>query len=85
MKTLSKCLLSLLTAGALTLGAAPLTLAGDMGKVGLRNTMSMSNYGHSAVIKQDGTLWMWGDNYHGQLGNGRTGNATRTANVASEI
>ena len=28
--------------------------------------------GHSAAIKSDGTLWMWGANNYGQLGNGTT-------------
>ncbi|WP_139491413.1 Ig-like domain-containing protein [Brevibacillus dissolubilis] len=28
--------------------------------------------GHSGVIKPDGTLWMWGANSYGQLGNGTT-------------
>lgn len=28
----------------------------------------------TAVVKTDGSLWMWGNNADGQLGNGRTGN-----------
>lgn len=29
---------------------------------------------HTAAIKSDGTLWVWGGNTYGQLGNGDTGN-----------
>lgn len=29
---------------------------------------------HAAAIKTDGSLWTWGENRYGQLGNGGTGN-----------
>ena len=29
----------------------------------------------SAVLEKDGTLWMWGDNFSGQLGNGSSANS----------
>ena len=27
---------------------------------------------HAAVLKNDGTLWMWGSNKYGELGDGTT-------------
>jgi hypothetical protein len=31
-----------------------------------------AGYYHTCARKQDGTLWCWGNNYHGQLGDGTT-------------
>jgi len=33
-----------------------------------------AGYGHSIALKKDGTVWAWGDNSSGQLGNGTTEN-----------
>lgn len=40
---------------------------------------------HTAVIKTDGSLWVWGNNSAGQLGNGRVGNQTRKAGIGDAV
>ncbi len=38
--------------------------------------------GHHLALKRDGTVWAWGDNYYGQLGDGATAGRMTPAQVA---
>ncbi len=40
---------------------------------------------HTAVLKEDGTIWTWGYNYNGQLGDGTTTNRATPAQVSGLI
>ncbi|HSA98962.1 MAG TPA: hypothetical protein VLF17_07775 [Candidatus Nitrosotenuis sp.] len=46
--------------------ATPVKVSGLSGIV----AVSAGGY-HSVALKSDGTVWAWGDDYHGQLGDGR--------------
>ena len=37
---------------------------------------------HSMALKSDGTVWAWGANYYGQLGDGSTTNRTTPVQVS---
>ena len=36
---------------------------------------------HSVALRSDGTVWTWGDNFSGQLGNGTSGDLDYTVPV----
>ena len=38
---------------------------------------------HTVALKSNGTLWTWGDNYYGQLGNGTMANKSSPAQVGT--
>ena len=63
--------------------ATPVT-AYDMGKAGYQQTVSLG-YVHSAAIKSDGSLWTWGNNDAGQLGDGTTTDRSTPVKVMDNV
>lgn len=51
------------------------------GGAGLTTTFA----GHSAAVKTDGSLWAWGSNYYGQLGDGTTTNRLLPVQVLTGV
>jgi alpha-tubulin suppressor-like RCC1 family protein len=59
--------------------ALPGTVTGDSP---LSNVCQLAaGDGHSLALKSDGTVWAWGSNSYGQLGNGSTGDAVAPVQV----
>ena len=50
---------------------------------GAFNNMTSTTLTQTAAIKTDGTLWVWGGNQYGQLGNGTTTNYSSPIQVGS--
>ena len=48
--------------------------------------MSVSaGYDHTVALKSDGTLWTWGSNYYGQLGDGTTTDMHSPERIGTDI
>ncbi|MGO4375338.1 RCC1 domain-containing protein, partial [Paenibacillus sp. MCAF20] len=47
------------------------------------SSISTNDGSHSLAVKSDGTVWAWGDNYSGQLGDGTTINRYSPVQVAN--
>jgi alpha-tubulin suppressor-like RCC1 family protein len=65
------------SAGALGLG--DLIARSSPVQVGVATTWSkVSSHEHTAATRSDGTLWGWGSNFFGEVGNGSSGNNIST-------
>ncbi len=65
--------------GAGPLGDPAITRRSLFGDIGAPNNVVQvaARYGHGLAVRSDGTVWSWGDNQFGELGDGTT--ATRLA------
>jgi hypothetical protein len=67
-----------LLVGVMLLGPVPNTLAAA-------NSRLAVGHSHSLALKSDGTVWAWGDNQNGQLGDGTTVNKSITVSEPAAI
>ena len=58
--------------GTTTMHDAPVQVKGPNGEGYLTDVIAIAGYTHSLALKRDGTVWAWGANYEGHLGDGTT-------------
>lgn len=80
---MKKKLFSLVLALVLCLGLIVPVSAANTRSIGQRNSMSAS--GQSCFVDTNGTLWMWGNNADGQLGNGTRINSAIPVRIMENV
>lgn len=82
MKRKNLCrVLSLILMIALVLGTLCIVAYGGTSQAQKGVAMVSGGYMHSVLLKKDGTVWAWGKNPHGQLGDGTNIERTRPVQV----
>jgi hypothetical protein len=72
--------LKLAVSGLVTLSLAPISLGGR-GGASPASPLLVAGGNHTAAIKKDGTLWAWGCNDFGELGNGTNENSNTPVQI----
>ena len=70
--------------GTTTNRSAPVQVLGEDGTDHMAGVTVIAAGGHSLALKSDGTVWAWGWNDYGQLGDGTTTNRNTSVQVAGE-
>jgi len=70
-----------LLALVLALAAAPVTLEANAAAIFLTEPMLVGGTDYAVALKSDGTVWAWGSNSYGELGDGTTKNRTAPTKV----
>ena len=69
------------TSGAYVSTVSPIQVLGPNGVGVLNNIVDIAVNNNALALKADGTVWAWGNNYSGALGNGGTTNASTPIQV----